>query len=116
MQNDKSATSVNITKSKIENKNYAESRKVKKKKTKRKEKKKKSQDVDVVAGLNKSTRIMHFLAVNKNKVTRTSSRDCKGRWKEKERKRGGATEREELPKDMRIEVGNQCAGKNIFSV
>lgn len=45
MQNDKSATSVNITKSKIENKNYAESRKVKKEKTKRKEKKRKEEKV-----------------------------------------------------------------------
>lgn len=77
MQNDKSATSVNITKRKIENKNYAEGGKTEKrrkseKRKKENRKKKKSQDV---AGLNKSTRIMHFLAVNKNKVTRTSSRD-----------------------------------------
>lgn len=35
--------------------------------------------------------------------------------KERDRKRE-REEGKEMPKDMRIEVGNQCAGKNIFSV
>lgn len=57
MQNDKSATSVNITKRKIKNKNYAESRKAKK------EKKRKERKVEKVSRRRRRRRVEQ---VNKN--------------------------------------------------